>query len=124
MKFGVGQPVRRFEDQTLITGRGRYTDDITLPNMAQAYVLRSAVAHANIVRIDAKTARAMPGVLAVLTGEDVAADGLGDIPCHAPLDNRDGSPRHDTPRPLLAIGKARPAGPPGALARAGTLAQA
>ena len=41
MKFGVGQPVRRFEDQTLITGKGRYTDDITLPNMAQAYVLRA-----------------------------------------------------------------------------------
>ncbi len=43
MKFGVGQPVRRFEDQTLITGKGRYTDDITLPNMAQAYVLRARV---------------------------------------------------------------------------------
>jgi carbon-monoxide dehydrogenase large subunit len=110
MKFGVGQPVRRFEDQTLITGRGRYTDDITLPNMAQAFVLRAPVAHANIVRIDTAAARTMPGVLAVLTGEDVQAEKLGDIPCHAPLNNRDGSPRSDTPRPMLAIGTVRHAG--------------
>ena len=58
MKFGVGQPVRRVEDQTLITGKGRYTDDITLPNMAQAYVLRARVAHANIRKIDASAAKA------------------------------------------------------------------
>src|ERR1041385_2164327 len=93
MKFGVGQPVKRFENQTLITGRGRYTDDITLPNMVQAYVLRARVAHANIRKIDTSAAKAMPGVLLVLTGEDVKADGLGDVPCHAPLNNRDGSPR-------------------------------
>ena len=106
MKFAVGQPVRRSEDQTLITGKGRYTDDITLPNMAQAYVLRARVAHANMRKIDTSAAKAMPGVLLVLTGEDVKADGLGDVPCHAPLNNRDGSPRHDTPRPALAVGKA------------------
>ena len=58
MKFGVGQPVRRFEDQTLITGKGRYTDDITLPNMAQAVVVRAQAAHANIRKIDATAARA------------------------------------------------------------------
>ena len=124
MKFGVGQPVKRFEDQTLITGRGRYTDDITLPNMAQAFVLRAPVAHANIKRIDTAAARKMPGVLAVLTGDDVAADQLGDIPCHAPLNNRDGSPRSDTPRPMLAIGKVRHAGQPVALVVAETLPQA
>ena len=122
MKFGVGQPVRRFEDQTLITGKGRYTDDITLPNMAQAVVVRAQAAHANIRRIDATAARAMPGVLLVLTGEDVTADGLGDIPCHAPLNNRDGTPRHDTPRPALAIGKVRHVGQPVALVVAETLA--
>src|SRR5438105_6433699 len=124
MKFGVGQPVRRFEDQTLITGRGRYTDDIALPNMAQAFVLRAPVAHANIERIDAAAARAMPGVLAVLTGDDVAVEQFGDIPCHAPLNNRDGSPRSDTPRPMLAIGKVRHAGQPVALVVAETLPQA
>ncbi|HKS63475.1 MAG TPA: molybdopterin cofactor-binding domain-containing protein, partial [Xanthobacteraceae bacterium] len=124
MKFGVGQPVRRFEDQTLITGKGRYTDDIALPNMAQAYVLRAQAAHATIRKIDATAARGMPGVLLVLTGDDVTADGLGDVPCHAPLNNRDGSPRHDTPRPALAVGKVRHAGQPVALVVAETLAQA
>ena len=124
MKFGVGQPVRRFEDQTLITGKGHYTDDMNLPNMAHAYVLRATVAHANIRRIDATAARKMPGVLLVLTGEDVAADKLGDVPCTAPLNSRDGSPRHDTPRPVLSIGKVRHAGQPVALVVAATLAQA
>ena len=57
MKFGIGQPVRRFEDLRLITGQGRYTDDIELPRMAQAFVLRSPVAHADIKRIDAAAAR-------------------------------------------------------------------
>src|SRR5215813_8382285 len=124
MKFGVGQPVRRFEDQTLITGNGRYTDDIKLDNMAQAYVLRAQVAHANIRKIDVTEARGMPGVLLVLTGADVQADGLGDVPCHAPLNNRDGSPRRDTPRPALAVGKVRHVGQPVALVVAETLAQA
>ena len=124
MKFGVGQPVKRFEDATLITGQGRYTDDIKLPNMAQAYVLRSPVAHANIARIDASAAKGMPGVRLVLTGEDVIADGLGDVPCHAPLNSRDGNPRHDTPRPVLAVGKVRHVGQPVALVVAETLLQA
>src|SRR3954470_10488258 len=124
MKFGVGQPVRRFEDQTLITGKGRYTDDIRLDNMAQAYVVRAQVAHANIRKIDATTARGMPGMLLVLTGDDVKADGLGDVPCHAPLTNKDGSPRHDTPRPALAVGKVRHLGQPVALVVAETLPQA
>ena len=84
MKFAVGQPLRRFEDFRLITGKGRYTDDIALPGMVHAYVLRSPAAHARIVRIDATAARNMPGVLLLLTGEDVTADGLGDVPCVAP----------------------------------------
>ena len=81
MKFGIGQPMRRHEDLRLITGRGRYTDDVVLPRMAHAFVLRSPVAHAHIKRIDAIAARRMPGVLFVATGEDVRADGLGDLPC-------------------------------------------
>jgi len=124
MKFSIGQPVRRFEDQTLITGQGYYTDDITLPNMAQAYVLRSPAAHANIRKIDTAAAGAMPGVLLVLTGEDLRADGLGDLPCQIPLNNRDGSPRHDTPRPALARAKVRHVGQPVVLIVAETLAQA
>jgi carbon-monoxide dehydrogenase large subunit len=124
MKFGVGQPVRRFEDQTLITGAGRYTDDITLPNMAQAYVLRAQAAHANIRKLDTTAAKSMPGVLLVLTGDDVKTDGLGDVPCSAPLQSRDGKPRSDTPRPVLAVGKVRHVGQPVALVVAETLAQA
>jgi len=124
MKFGVGQPVKRFEDQTLITGKGRYTDDLAFENAAHAYVLRARVAHANIRKIDTSAAKAMSGVLLVLTGEDVKADGLGDVPCHAPLNNKDGSPRHDTPRPALAVGKVRHLGQPVALVVAETLAQA
>ena len=60
MKFGIGQPVRRHEDLRLITGRGRYTDDISLPGMAHAVVLRSTVAHAQIRRVDTAAARDMP----------------------------------------------------------------
>jgi aerobic carbon-monoxide dehydrogenase large subunit len=124
MKFGIGQPVKRFEDLTLITGAGRYTDDIVLENMAYAYVLRASVAHAIVRSIDASAARARPGVLLVLTGKDVVAHGLGDIPCLAPLTNRDGSPRHDTPRPVLAVGRVRHVGEPVAFVVAETLHQA
>jgi hypothetical protein len=63
MKFGIGQPMRRHEDLRLITGRGRYTDDVIRPAMTHAFVLRSPVAHAHIKRIDAAAARRMPGVL-------------------------------------------------------------
>ncbi len=124
MKFGLGQPVRRHEDFRLIRGQGRYTDDIVLPAMAQAFVLRSPIAHATIKRIDAGAARKMPGVLFVGTGEDIRADGIGDVPCAVPLNNRDGTPRHDTPRPALALGKVRHVGQPVALVVAETYAQA
>src|SRR5262245_8141393 len=124
MKFGVGQPIRRVEDQNLITGQGRYTDDIQLEKAARAVVLRAQVAHANIRKLDVTTARKMPGVLLILTGDDVKADGLGDLPCTAPLNSRDGKPRHDTPRPALAIGKVRHLGQPVALVIAETLLQA
>ncbi len=124
MKFGIGQPVRRHEDLRLITGGGRYTDDIVLPRMARAFVLRAPMAHARIKRIDAAAARRMPGVLLVATGEDLRADGLGDLPCVTPLNNRDGTPRHDTPRPVLATAKVRHVGEPVALVVAETLAAA
>src|SRR5262245_42473772 len=124
MKFGIGQPVRRHEDLRLITGQGRYTDDITLPRMTYAYVLRSPVAHARIKQIDAAAARRMGGVLMVATGEDARADGLGEVPCTVPLVSRDGKPRHDTPRPVLALDKVRHVGQPVALIVAETLAAA
>jgi carbon-monoxide dehydrogenase large subunit len=120
MKFGIGQPMKRYEDLRLITGRGRYTDDVVLPGMAFAQVLRSPVAHGVLRRIDAEPARRIPGVLLVLTGEDVAAEGLRDIACEHPLTNRDGTPRHDTPRSVLAVGKLRHVGQPVALVVAET----
>ncbi len=121
MKFGIGQPVRRYEDLRLITGQGRYTDDVTLPHAAHAFVLRSPVAHANIKRIDVAAARRLPGVLFVAAGDDVSAEGLGDLGCLAALNNRDGTPRHDTPRPVLAQGKVRYVGQPVAVVVAETL---
>jgi carbon-monoxide dehydrogenase large subunit len=124
MKFAIGQPVRRHEDLRLITGQGCYTDDIDLPHAAQAFVLRAPVAHANIKRIDAAPARRIPGVLLVATGEDTRADGFGDIGCLVPLVNRDGTPRHDTPRPVLAQGKVRHVGQAVAFIVAETLAAA
>jgi len=116
--------MRRHEDVSLLTGHGRYTDDIALPRMAHAFVLRSPTAHARIKRIDAAAARRMPGVLLVLTGAELRADGLGDVPCTTPLTGRDGKPRHDTPRPVLALDKVRHVGEPLALVVAETLAAA
>jgi aerobic carbon-monoxide dehydrogenase large subunit len=124
VKFGIGQPLKRYEDQRLLTGKGRYTDDITLPGMAVAVVLRAPVAHARLVKVDAGAARRLPGVLLILTGADVQADKLGDVPCVHPLTSRDGKSRHDTPRPVLAIGKVRHVGQPVALVVAETLNQA
>lgn len=123
-KFASGQSVTRFEDAALIQGRGRYADDVRLAGAAQAYVLRSPHAHAAIRRIDAAAARAAPGVVAVLTGAEVKADGLGDIPCMIPVTNPDGTPRGETPRPLLAADRVRHVGDPVALIVAETLGQA
>jgi carbon-monoxide dehydrogenase large subunit len=80
----IGQPLRRKEDFRLVTGQGRFTDDFSLPGQAYAVMVRSPYPHARIRRIDARRARAMPGVLAVYDGADCQADGLVAIP-HAPL---------------------------------------
>ena len=81
MKFGIGQPVTRKEDPKFLTGRGRYVDDIELPNMTHGYVLRSIHANAIINSIDVNSAKTSPGVISVLTGEDYAADEIGSITC-------------------------------------------
>ena len=115
---GIGAPVRRREDLRLLTGMGQYSDDLTLPGQAHAVMLRSPHAHAEIGRIDSKEARAMPGVLAVLTGQDMLADGLRPIP-HAvwsghpaeiPLPNSDGSKAMGPPHFCMATSIARHAG--------------
>ncbi len=123
-KFSLGQSISRVEDLTLVRGAGRYADDVRLANEAHAFVVRSPHAHATIRRIDVAAARKAPGVLLVLTGEDVKADGLGDIPCMIPVTNTDGSQRGETPRPLLALDRVRHGGDPVALIVAESLARA
>jgi carbon-monoxide dehydrogenase large subunit len=123
-KFALGQPVSRLEDTPLIQGKGRYSDDVQPAGAAHAFVLRSPHAHAAIRSIDTQAAKSAPGVLAVLTGEDARADGLGDIPCLMPMKNRDGTPRGNTPRPVLAKDRVRHVGDPVALVVAETLAEA
>src|SRR5579863_2117487 len=91
-QFGIGQPVRRVEDRRFLTGRGHYLDDIVRPRQAHAVMLRSPHAHARIRAIDT-TAAAGPGVLAVLTGADLAQDGIGSIPCMSGVANMATPPR-------------------------------
>jgi carbon-monoxide dehydrogenase large subunit len=123
-KFAVGQSVRRVEDPRLVQGLGRYSDDVTLSREAYAVVVRSPHAHARIRGIDTRAALAAPGVLAVLTGDDLAADGLGNLPGDGSRKRADGSAAYATPRPALARGRARHVGDPVALVVAGTREQA
>ena len=106
-QFGIGQPVRRVEDQRFITGRGAYLDDLNRPRQAYAFMLRSPHAHARIGAIDAAAALGAPGVLAVYTGEDLAQDGIGTIPCLSALTNRDGSACVMPPHPAIARSRVR-----------------
>ncbi len=123
-KYGVGQPVRRKEDDTLVRGKGRYTDDFNLPGQAYAYVVRSTHAHGVIRGIDTTAAKAMPGVLGVWTGTDLNAAGYGPFTCGLPLKSRDGTPLLQTNRLALATDKVRFVGDPVAFVVAETLAQA
>jgi carbon-monoxide dehydrogenase large subunit len=120
-KFGLSQPVRRVEDPRLLKGEGRYTDDLTLPNMLHGVVLRSPHAAAVINSIDTAAARAVPGVVAVYTSADLNADGIGGLPCAAPVKNRDGTDRAAPPHPVLADGAVRHVGDPVAFVVAETV---
>src|SRR6516225_2538009 len=106
-EFAVGQGVSRFEDPRLIRGGGRYTDDIKLPGLAHAVVLRSPYAHAKIKSIDTKAAKAALGVLAVLTAADVKAAAYGDLPVPGGLKRRDGSPMYKARYPILVEDRVR-----------------
>jgi carbon-monoxide dehydrogenase large subunit len=108
--FAIGRPVRRSEDPLLLRGEGRYTDDIDLPGQGYAVMLRSPYAHGVIRTIDTAAAAAMPGVLAILTAQDIA--GYGPFKCAVPLKNRDGSDMRRPQRFALASGKVRFAGDP------------
>jgi carbon-monoxide dehydrogenase large subunit len=123
-KFGVGQALRRVEDQRLLIGEGRYCDDVTLPGQAVAVLLRSPHAHAELGAIDTAEARAAPGVLGVFTAQDLAAEEIGDIPCLAPVRGKGGSRTIQPPKPVLARGRVRHVGDPVAVVVAETRAQA
>jgi len=123
IKFGIGQPVPRLEDPRFITGRGRYVDDINLPQQCYGAVLMSPHAHARIKRIDTAKAKTAEGILAVLTGADVEADKLGSFSPVMPEDM--GGPKgYRTLRSILSIGKVRSVGERVAFVVAETLLQA
>jgi carbon-monoxide dehydrogenase large subunit len=89
---GIGARVTRKEDKRFITGAGRYVDDMVVPGMKHAVFVRSPHAHAQIKKIDVKQAQAMPGVVAVLTGKELKADGIGNLICGWMIHSKDGSP--------------------------------
>jgi carbon-monoxide dehydrogenase large subunit len=121
---GIGAAVRRKEDQRFITGKGNYTADVNRPGQGHAYFLRSPHAHARIRSIDGQAAAALPGVLAVLTGAELAADKIGNLICGWMITSKDGSQMKMAPHPALAHGKANHVGDAVAVVVAETLAQA
>jgi carbon-monoxide dehydrogenase large subunit len=121
---GIGASVRRKEDFRFVTGKGQYTDDINRPGQAYIHFVRSPHAHARIKAIDAKAATGMPGMLAVLTGEMVAADKIGNLICGWMIHSKDGSPMKMAPHPAIAKDKACFVGDPVAVVIAETAAQA
>jgi len=104
---GIGASVRRKEDQRFLTGKGRYTDDINRHGQLYAYFLRSPVAHARLKGVDTADAAAAPGVVAVFTGADMAADNVGSLPCGWVVTDRHGNPHKAPPHFPLARDKVR-----------------
>jgi carbon-monoxide dehydrogenase large subunit len=121
---GIGASVKRKEDLRFITGKGQYVDDINRPGQSYAVFVRSPHAHANIKAIDAREAMNAPGVLAIYTGDDIAADRIGGLICGWMIHSKDGSPMKAGPHPALAQGKVRYVGDHVAVVIAETLAQA
>ena len=110
--FRIGESPKRLEDERFVTGRAQYLDDIAIPGMVHAVILRSQHAHAIIERVDAAAGLRAPGVLAVLTAEDAKRDGLGALRPTAEANVKTGEPFAFMPQPLLAIGKVRYVGEP------------
>ena len=121
---GIGASVRRKEDHRFLSGHGNYTDDINRPHQLHAFIKRADRPHAKIVSIDSAAAKAAPGVIAIFTGEDMAADGVGGLPCGWLIHNKDGSPMSEPPHPVIATGKVRHVGDPVAVVIAETRQQA
>ena len=109
---GIGKPVRRKEDLRFITGKGRYTGDISLPHQLYLAVCRSPLAHANILGLDTTAAQAAEGVVAVITSGDLKRAGIGNIPCTQPMVNADGSAMYTPDHPILPTDRVVYAGEP------------
>ena len=120
----IGASVKRTEDIRFITGKGHYVDDVNRPGQAYAFFLRSPHAHATIDKIDTSAALKSPGVVAILTGDDIAADKVGGLICGWMIHSKDGSPMKAGAHPALAQGKVRYVGDHVAVVIADTLAQA
>ena len=123
-KFGIGQAVRRVEDRRFLTGKGRYVDDIVLPGMVHGVNVLSPHAHARIKKVDVSKAKAAPGVLAVLTGADVAGDKLGGLTAHLMPEDFGAPKGHRTFLPLIVSDKVRHVGERVAFVVAETVDQA
>jgi carbon-monoxide dehydrogenase large subunit len=121
---GIGARVPRKEDKRFITGKGRYTDDMSVAGMCHAAFVRSPHAHAKIGGIDAAAAEKMPGVIAVLNGSQLKDDGIGDIICGWMIHSKDGSPMNMGANPALAVDTVRHVGQAVAVVVAETKAQA
>jgi carbon-monoxide dehydrogenase large subunit len=121
---GLGASVKRKEDIRFITGKGHYVDDINRPGQGHAYFLRSPHAHATIDKIDLSAALKAPGVVAIFTGDDIAADKVGGLICGVTITSKDGSPMNAGAHPALAQGKVRYVGDHVAVVIAETYAQA
>src|SRR3954452_21285708 len=107
LETGIGASVRRKEDYRFLTGSGKYTDDVQIHGQTYAYFLRSQHAHATILSIDKSAAASAPGVVAVFTGEDLAADKGGGVPCGWLITDVNGQPMKEPAHPALAQGKVR-----------------
>ena len=123
-KFGIGQPVPRYEDPRLLTGGGKYMDDNSLPRQARGYILRSPFAHARIRAIDISAAKSASGVIDVLTGQDYVEDGFGELECTPKRKRRDGQPMYEPVRRVLVLDEVKMVGDYVALVIAETLEQA
>ena len=123
-RFGSGKSVLRVEDESLLKGAGLFTDDATLPGLANVCFLRSPHPHARIAAIDTKVAAALPGVIAVVTGDDLVRAGVKPLPLSADFKRPDGSPTASPPRHALAVGTVRFVGEAVAAVVAETIAQA
>jgi carbon-monoxide dehydrogenase large subunit len=121
---GIGASVLRKEDNRFLTGKGNYTDDVNVLGQTHAYFIRSPHAHATIDRIDLSAASCSEGVVAVFTGDDLAADGIGPLICGVNVTSDDGEPHRAPLHPALAQGKVNYVGDHIAVVIAETLVQA